>query len=202
MFIGITGLAGSGKGTVADILSEIVINNGVLVRRYNLSDEIKAELIRRGRLGDCDSRTKLIETGNELRDTFGDGILARRILAREEKVLTEKPGNHTLVLITGIRNPGEVHILRDAWGDQFLLLAIELPENMRRERLMSRTQYLDDDISLSEEIDKADQDIGITKCIAMADRHLSNSGTSEKLRLDLQEFVNNEILDRLHRDNE
>jgi dephospho-CoA kinase len=187
IYIGITGLSGTGKDTVADILANLARVHSMYVYRYNLSDEVREELARRGRVADSASRAALIEVANELRATYGGGALASRIVIKDQKVHQTEDNRPNLVIVIGIRNPEEVEMFRNAWGAQFMLVTVEASQQARATRRASRGQYRED-VNLSGEVEQADQAIGIPTCGQMSDWHIRNEGTLEELGAAVQTF--------------
>src|SRR3989338_5156503 len=119
MIVGLTGRNCGGKGTVAEHLK------GKSFSYASLSDVIREELKARGK---AESREAMIALGNELRSTFGPGVLAERILPR-----LKKDSNW---VIDSIRNPAEVEALRKAGN--FHLLWMEAPVEVRFKRALDR----------------------------------------------------------------
>jgi dCMP deaminase len=115
MIIGLTGRNASGKTEVAQYLK------GRDFEYHSLSDEIREEIRRRGLEI---TREILIEVGNEMRSTFGVGILAERILQR-----LEHDRNY---VVDSIRNPSEVEVLRRR--SDFMLMAVQADQAIRFER--------------------------------------------------------------------
>ena len=188
VYVGLTGLLGAGKDTVGKMMADLATAHKVHVRCYNLSDEIRDELIRRGQAGDGASRSTLIAVGNELRATFGGGVLAERIIAKERAHIVEN-GRPDLVIAAGIRNPEEVKTFRKEWGGPFtfIMVAVESFPEARAIRLTARSQYREDAIS-SSEVEQADQAIGIDACAQMSDWHIRNDGGVEQLQADVYDF--------------
>src|SRR5689334_3930907 len=121
MLIGLTGRNASGKGEVAKYL-------GTKSFYYcSLSDVIRDEVRSRG---ESLTRENMIETGNELRQKFGAGVLAHRIL---QKVEDDKH-----YIIDSIRNPAEVEALRAT--KNFKLVRVTAPLEVRFERLRNRAR--------------------------------------------------------------
>lgn len=195
IYIGITGLSGVGKDSVADILTDIAKTYGLPVHRYRLSDEIKAELARRGGDATASSREILIKIGNELRKSHGGGVLASRTITRYNQEAARLESNRSgLVIAIGIRHPGEVKTFRTEWGKngQFILVAVEASQDSRFYRKVSRGQYMED-TSLCEKIERADSDIGILACIRLADRRIQNNDTQDTLRATVKGFFDYSI---------
>jgi dephospho-CoA kinase len=188
VYVGLTGLSGAGKDTVGKLMADLARAHQVHVRCYNLSDEIRDELVRRGQVGDAASRSTLIAVGNELRTTFGGGVLAERIIAKERVYIAEN-GGPDLVIAAGIRNPEEVKAFRNEWGHPhtFIMVAVESFSEIRAIRLASRSQYREDAI-LSREVEQADQAIGIDACAQMSDWHIRNDGGVEQLQAGVYDF--------------
>jgi len=188
VYVGLTGLLGAGKDTVGKLIAGLARAHKVHVRCYNLSDEIRDELIRRGQVRGGASRSTLIAVGNELRATFGGGVLAERIIAKERVHISEN-GGPDLVIVAGIRNPEEVRTFRNEWGNPFtfIMVAVESFPEVRAIRLAARSQYREDAI-LSSEVEQADQAIGIDVCAQMSDWHIRNDGGVEQLQADVHDF--------------
>jgi len=186
--IGLTGMLGAGKDTVGKLIADLAGAHKVHVRSYNLSDEIREELARRGQAGDNATRSTLIAVGNELRATCGGGVLAERILAKERVQIAENSGPD-LVIAAGIRNPEEVKAFRKEWGSAFtfIMVAVESSPQVRAARLAARSQY-QEDANSSAEVEKADQAIGIDACAKMSDWHIKNDGGVEQLQADVYDF--------------
>jgi dCMP deaminase len=125
MLIGLTGRNAAGKGEVAKHLKTKSFYY------CSLSDAIRDEIRIRDQ---AITRERLIEVGNELRQHFGPGILAERILQR-----VESDKNY---VIDSIRNPAEVAAFRKATRN-FKLLLVEAPLQVRFERSVARNRESD-----------------------------------------------------------
>ena len=169
MIIGLTGKNGAGKTAVCDYLH-------VLGFEYaSLSDAIRAEI---RRCGEEITREKLIETGTEMREKGGAGILAERVLAGLES-------EHNYV-IDSIRNPAEVEALRRR--PDFTLFAIEASAKTRFERSLARARedaaatfekfMAEEERELKSENPAAQQ---LIATMALADSAIENDGTIEAL---------------------
>ena len=169
MLIGLTGRNAAGKGEVAKHLQ----TKGFLY--YSLSDAIREEIKSHGQQP---TREILIRTGNELRQKFGPGVLAERILKH-----IEYDKNY---VIDSIRNPAEVTVLRHA--QHFRLVLVEAPIEVRFERSVLRSRESDP--------------ITFEKFVELETRESAGDETSQNLiqvELLADETLHNDgPLDRLH----
>ncbi|MBI4017057.1 MAG: AAA family ATPase [Candidatus Aenigmarchaeota archaeon] len=171
MIISITGKYCSGKDTVADILKE----KGFL--HISLSDLIREEAAKRNMPA---TRENLILLGNELRKQFGAGVLAQRAV---EGIRADK--NY---VITSIRNPGEVDVLKTK--KDFVLVNIDVSLDIRWQRMQQRPNRPDalktfEDFVRFEKEEAESSDpahIQIDKVIGMADIVIDNCGSLEELK--------------------
>jgi dCMP deaminase len=177
MIIGLTGNNGSGKTSVSEYLK----SRGF--EYYSLSDEIREEIRRRGREI---NREVLIEVGNKLREKFGPGVLAERIL--------QKLGSDRNYVVDSIRNPSEVEVLRSR--NDFTLLAVEADEAIRFERSRKRgrenaaqtlRQFVAEEARELDSDKPADQQLMATR--RKADLAVTNNGTLEELHLQLDTLL-------------
>jgi dCMP deaminase len=178
MIIGLTGKNGSGKGEVARFLVEAGYHY------YSLSDEVRDELERRKEEITRDSLTK---TANELRNSFGAGVLADRILLKLD------PATHAVV--DSIRNPFEVEALRRMNG--FHLVSVEADPKIRFDRIKVRkreqdprdyNEFLEVEAREARSDDPASQQLDRTA--SMADAVVVNDNTIDELRDQVRQVVN------------
>jgi dCMP deaminase len=177
MIIGLTGKNGSGKTAVSEYLQ----NRGF--EYYSLSDEIRNEIRKRG--GEI-TRDVLIAVGNELRERFGPGILAERIMRNLESARN--------YVVDSIRNPHEVDALRRR--PDFTLLAVEADEAIRFARSRKRgresaaptlQQFVEEEARELHSNNPANQQLHATQ--EMADLVVANNGTLEQLHYRLDELL-------------
>ncbi len=126
--IGLTGTIGSGKGSISNCV-KISGNN---FHYTSLSDRVREETEKRNLEK---TRENLINIGNDLREEFGVSILAKRT----NDIL--KGINSDLILIDGIRNPGEVEELRKS--KNFYLIGIDASLDTRFLRIKNRAREKD-----------------------------------------------------------
>ena len=187
MIIGLTGPIGSGKGTVA----EYFIEKGF--KKYSLSDAIREELLRRD---EWPTRDNLIRTGNELREKFGKGVLAERILKRIEQ--DERAGVRNFI-VDSIRNPEEVNVLRRR--EDFLLIAVDAPKKVRFERIKMRGRENDPmtwqeflSVDRAEVLGTSDSSQRILDCMKLAEVRIVNDSTLDYLYTKLDILFHDLIL--------
>lgn len=180
--IGLTGTIGAGKGVVKDFL----------LRNYNcyhvtLSDVIRGELERKH---PGFNRKNLQDMGNEMRKNYGVYILAKM-------AVDYLPRDKEMIIIDGIRNPGEVKFLRNEFGVNFTLFAIDAPKEMRFENLKKRGDPKDPQtFEEFNELDARDQGEGepewgqrVGDCVSMADHKIINDGTIEQLYQKVRDII-------------
>lgn len=179
--IGLTGTIACGKEKVKELI----------VRKFDsyqvsLSGAIRGEMERRSR---DFSRKTLQDMGNELRQKYGTHILA--------KVSTEfMPRAKPVMVVDGIRNPGEAEYLRKTYKGDFILVAVDAPQELRFERVQKRNRPLDpktweEFVALDERDQGKDEpQYGqqVKKCIGMADIKIENDGDEAKLNAKLEEL--------------
>ena len=177
MIIGITGNYASGKVTVAEILKEMNFYH------VSFSDLLREELKERRKKV---TRENLITVGNELRETYGKDILARKAL---EKL---KDGeNH---VFTSIRNLGEVELLQKR--EDFILINVVCPDRIRLERILRTNR--ENDIKTLKELRKKEalensnnaNAQQLNKVASLARVTIVNDSTEVKLKQKVEKLVN------------
>ena len=180
MIIGLTGTKASGKG----VLSEILKEKGFAYS--STSDRVREEAVRRGIIN---YKIKdLQDIGNDLRQRFGKGILAKRTL--------EKLKNFEDIIIDGIRNLGEIEELKK---HKAIIIAVDAPQEQRFERLVTRARESDPKdwerfLEMeNRDLGKNESDSGqqVLKCIEASDYKIINNGTLEELKQKIEYFLMN-----------
>ncbi|HLQ33297.1 MAG TPA: hypothetical protein VK457_11465 [Chloroflexota bacterium] len=188
----------SGKGTFKDLLLEELDRRGVPHAYYSLSDELRAEVRFRGLPVD---RDVLRSMGHELRLKHGSGVLSRRVLDRIAFALRQGV-QYPVTIIDAIRNPGEVRLLRESLGDDFVLVSIEAPVDAIIARIRARARAGDvlDDEELARQVLAAEMGLNepehghnIADCIAMADVRVDNAGGLPALKAAVADFVEAQV---------
>jgi dCMP deaminase len=167
MIIGLTGKNGAGKTEVCRYLE----SKGFVY--YSLSDILREEL---KKIGKEITRENLINIGNKLRENFGSGVLAVKLL--------EKIGNKNYC-IDSIRNPQEIAEFRKR--EDFFLIGVKAPAEIGYQRIQNRKRE-EDKISFEEfrrleEKENSESETGqqLNKCFSLSDFVIDNSRTIEEL---------------------
>lgn len=175
--LGLVGYSGSGKGTVAQYLSD---KNSF----YSLSlSDVARQEAQKAKVNLKD-RKDLHVFSNSLRIRFGNDVFAKKLLPAIKRLRSGR------VVIDGIRHPDEVRLLK-TYFPFLILLAVKTDIKKRFSRLLKRKRPLDPstftEFLSSEEIEKGDSKDKTTPqqqnqaCVEMADEEIKNNGTRENL---------------------
>jgi dephospho-CoA kinase len=172
--IAFVGMPASGKSEA----SAIARLAGIQV--VNMGDIVREETAKRG-LPPTDEN--IGGMGTKLRKEEGMDAVAKRCVPRI-------PLSSPVVVVDGIRNIEEINYFRKTFGDDFKLIAIRTPFELRFERLKRRSRS--DDMSSIEELkrrDERERGWGLEKAIKMADVTIDNTDTVEMFRKQIQELL-------------
>lgn len=181
--VGISGTIASGKEFVKDAIKKKFDCYDVV-----LSGALEMEMKKRMRKGSVDRKT-LQDIGDELRQKYGTHVLA--------KVSTEfMPREKPIMIVDGIRNPGEAEWLKKTYSGNFVLIGVDAPQKTRFERMQKRNRPIDP--KTWEEfvkLDERDQGKGepeygqqVGKCIKMSDFKVENDGDEAKFNAKMEEL--------------
>lgn len=179
--IATVGLPGSGKSEAATVAEELDIPV------VTMGDVIRAECRARG----LDPAEHHGAIAKALREENGLDAIAARSLPMIEDALAE---NET-VLVDGIRSDVEVERFEQAFGDDFTLVSIDAPFEVRRERIESRGR----DMSADEggegvrERDERELGFGMGKAMERADVTIENVGTLEEFHEKIRRLLVDEL---------
>ncbi|MGH7338408.1 MAG: hypothetical protein ACREI7_12570, partial [Myxococcota bacterium] len=178
MIIGLSGRNGAGKGEVLAFLESRSFY------AHSLSDVIRDELRRQGQ---SETRERMIEAGNAIREKRGPGGLAT-ILA--EQLLPDR--NY---VIDSVRHPAEVEVLR-ARASRFQLWWVDADESVRLTRIRARGRGGDpqtlDELRALEGRELGGEDPTAQQLLAvqaLADATLRNDGTIADLHAQVQALL-------------
>ena len=173
IIICLTGMPGSGKTTVAEMLK----SKGFTI--IELSSELKRLMEICGTPVDMQSREAFTI---KLKKSFGRDILAK--LASE--AVARSKGN---VVISGVRNTEELSYIRTL-NPEVAMIALSVPKNMRYDRIMSRTEGIrTHNYREFEWRDRKNVALGMLQVIHSADYTLSNTGTLSQLHSDIDSII-------------
>lgn len=185
IILGFVGKLGAGKGTAIDYLVE---KHGFY--SSSCSDRIREEIVRQGLEI---TRERLQEIGGKLREELGPAVLA---IKTWEMLLSKEIEK---AAIDSIRGLPEVEYLKTL--PNFYLIAIEADPKIRFERITKRQRESDpqtwEDFFRAEERDLNKDGRNIDACIAAADFHIGNEGTTDELYKKVEE-----VLDKIFAKNE
>ncbi len=161
------GYPGSGKGEAAKVAFEL----GLPV--VTMGDEIRAQCRARGL---PITERSMGHVASLLRSKEGDDAIARRCMPLIEP--THRAYGE--VLVDGIRGFTEVEYFQATLGDEFHLIAVDAPFEMRLERIADRardpTAENEEDLR---ERDQREESYGMADAFEAAEHVVDNSGTLE-----------------------
>jgi dephospho-CoA kinase len=163
--IATVGLPGSGKSEAATVARDL----GIPV--VTMGDVIRAECHERG-LDPAEHHGRI---ASALREENGRDAIAARSLPLIEDALAESE----TVLVDGIRSAVEVERFEEAFGEDFTLVSIEAPYEVRAERVASRgrDRAADEGGEDLEERDERELGFGMGEAMDRADVVVENVGT-------------------------
>lgn len=174
MIIGLSGTLSSGKDILAEHLQTkyglLRVSTGDIVREIASTQRGSIE------------RPVLYAVANELRHSYGGGVLVERALDRYQNSIRTYAG----VVITGIRSIAEAKAVKEKGGT---IVFIDAPVEVRYARMQARKRDGEARISLEafKEREKkelssgiSDADFNITQIGTMADITLQNDGTLDE----------------------
>lgn len=189
MIIGLTGLPGTGKGTIASFLKEKGF--GYL----SLSDELREiARIRNIEL----TRENLQNLGTELKKGRDYGVLAELVIKKIEMQ------EYKQAVVDGIRHPREIDKLRRL--KNFFLIAVDASPEIRFQRLRGRSREQDPleweaFLKMDEKekgVNNPESGLQLSKTLRLADYKITNNSTLEEFKEKIAALFN-EIDRKTHR---
>lgn len=168
-------MPGSGKTAAVKVAAD----RGIQVLR--MGDSVWDEVKRR----DLPLEAKVVgRIADEMRESHGPDVWARRTL---EKVDLDAK----LVVIDGLRSLAELRVFKNALGQDFVLVHILCPTEVRMQRVMGRGR---EDDTLTEEAfherDERELGWGLGEVLEEAEVVISNTGTEQELRMNVAYLLN------------
>lgn len=178
--IGTVGLAGSGKGEAATVAEE----QGVPV--VTMGDVIREECRDRG----LDPATQHGTVAQSLREENGPAAVAERSLPLLRDALDE----HDTVLVDGIRSGVEVDVFEEEFGEDFFLVSIEAPFEVRAERITDRGRDADAENGgeALRERDERELGFGMDDAMDRADLTIENTKSLAAFREQITHIIEGE----------
>ena len=162
------GMPASGKSEAASVLRQ----KGITV--INMGDVIREEVVRRG-LEPTDANTGGV--GTDLREKEGRDAVAKRCIPKIRDI------NENLIGIDGVRSVPEVERFKEAFGDDFTLVSVDSPLEIRFDRVLARKRSDDmKDISELKVRDERELGWGMGEAMEVADLVIENNDTLEEFR--------------------
>lgn len=171
-----TGMPGAGKELVSDVAREF----GIEVVR--MGDVVREKMRELG-----------LEINNRSLREFADNLRKKKGKAAVAKLTVEyirKKGLKDVVFVDGVRSWEEVKAFKEAFGDDFHLIAVFAPRKIRYQRLLSRKRE-DDMTSFEEFVWREEKELswGLGSAIAMADYIIVNDSTIEKAKEEARKII-------------
>lgn len=168
--IGIVGLPGSGKSEAARVAREL----GLPV--VTMGDIVRQETEARG----LDPAADHGAVAQALREEEGPAAIADRAVPEIRSALAENDA----VVVDGIRSGAEVERFESAFGEDFRLVAITAPDELRAERLELRGRDAagEDGGETIAERDERELGFGMEEALEDADRTILNEASLEAFR--------------------
>jgi len=176
IILGIVGKISSGKGTVAEYLQ-----NKYNARVFGFSTPIRDTL---NRLYIPITRDNMQKMSTILREAFNQDLFSRVIMEDVQR------DSGKLIAIEGVRRMTDLEHLKSL--PNFKLIRIVADEKNRYERLIKRSQNLDDQNKTFEEFleqEKAESELSIPPVMELAELELDNNGTIEDLHQQIDKVI-------------
>lgn len=180
--IGIVGLPGSGKSEAAAVARDLDIPV------VTMGDVIRQACRDRG----LDPATDHGTVAKALREENGPAAIAERSLPMIEDALADTD----TVVVDGIRSDVEVEAFEDAFGEDFSLVSIEAPYELRAERLdlRGRDASAADGGEALEDRDERERSFGMGEAMEMADVTVQNTDSLEVFQDQIEHLLTDELV--------
>lgn len=180
IIIGITGTAGSGKGTVVNYLKDKYEFKHYSARTFITEEIVKQDL--------PDTRENMRLVANKLRAEFGSSYVA-------EKLYERAVAHGSNAVIESLRSVGEIEELRSK-PEKFFLLAVDANPKIRYARNMQRKSSTDnvtfEKFQQDEEFERADVNPGgmnVAECIRIADALVENNSDLDTFQKEIDRII-------------
>ena len=176
--LGTVGLPGSGKGEFADVAREVDIPV------VTMGDVIRQACRDRG----LDPADHHGQVATALREENGPAAIAEASLPHIREHLDD---DTETVVVDGLRSMVEVDAFVDEFGEDFDIVSIEAPFELRAERLADRDRDgTDTDRQALREREERELDFGMGEVMDAADYRIDNTGSLAEFRSRVRELLN------------
>ena len=174
--IAFTGMPFSGKSEAVKIAKEMKIP---VIR---MGDMVWEETEKRG-LELNDKNVGMI--ADNMRKQYGMDIWAEKTL---EKIKSIKVNEK--IVIDGVRNIEEIETFEEKLGDDFLLIAVQVNDDLRYKRAMNRGREDDSmDLEMIKKRDKRELSWGLDNVIASSEIVVTNEGSQDEFRQKIRDIL-------------
>jgi dephospho-CoA kinase len=173
LVLAFVGAPAAGKTEAASVAKKM----GIPV--ITMGEVIREELRKRG-LPLSDENAGRV--ANELREKEGMDAIAKRCVPLIKDV-EEKKAERTVIVIDGIRGIAEVETFKKEFGDNFVLVRVDAPLQLRYKRIKSRGRG-DDLLSVDEFKNREKRELGwgMEEAMKGASRVIKNEGSLEEFK--------------------
>ncbi len=180
LLLGLTGPNAAGKGEVCKYL----LTKGFY--SVSLSDILREIAKKKKKLP---TRENLIKLGNQLREQYGSGILAKKLCAKIKK------SRYNKIVVDSIRNVGEIKEFKKTFKNKFFLIYITAPKKLRFKFLLKRARE-GDPKTYKEFLEVEKKEISnksthqqLHKCKELRDFMINNNSTLNELYKKVDEIL-------------
>lgn len=168
IWVGLSGMPGSGKTTIAQKIEKRLTEKGYVCAIGKISDIIRKETQKSGL---ALTRQNIYKVGQQARNEAGEAIWAQRFI----NYYFDQEAD--VIIVDGIRLLSELKEFREVFGKYFILLALDVEQDILISRIVLRGRIEDEvtkqdpSLILEEEIK-----LGVVDCMRKADFTLQNNG--------------------------
>ena len=174
--IAFTGMPFSGKSEAVKIAKEMKIP---VIR---MGDMVWEETEKRG-LELNDENVGMI--ADSMRKQHGMDIWAKKTLEKIESIKVDEK-----IVIDGVRNIEEIETFEENLGNDFLLIAVQVNDNLRYKRAMNRGREDDSlDLEMIRKRDKRELSWGLGNVIASSEMVVTNEGSQDEFRQKIRDVL-------------
>lgn len=185
MVLALVGTNGSGKGVVVGLLKKFLD-----LHHFSARDMI-IDLAKKDGVN-IENRDHLREY-NEKRNREGKTLIQEMKKEIDQNIFDKK-----IYIFESLRRVSEIKELKDYFGDNFKLIAVDAPLELRYQRIVERGTMADKidfekfkEQERLESINEDENQMNIPKCVSLADFVVENTGTMEDLEDKVKKIIIN-----------